>query len=109
MLDTTNRVAAAPFAERVAAGADFLDHKVPGWAKRINPRALDVSSCVRCVLGQLFDHYSDGLAFLDVEEGDSTVRLGFDLDLAELGRDSYAGLTAAWADAVRARRGAVGQ
>jgi hypothetical protein len=40
-------------AERVARGAALLDEKVPGWAERIDLAELDLSSCWRCVLGQL--------------------------------------------------------
>lgn len=49
-----------PLADRVAAGAAFLDGKVPGWRRRVLPHALDVGSCCLCVLGQVFAADADG-------------------------------------------------
>jgi hypothetical protein len=42
-------------AQSVAAGAAFLDERMPGWPERIDLDKLDLSGCWRCVLGQLFD------------------------------------------------------
>ncbi len=47
--------------ERVANGAALLDEKIPGWELRINLQELNLSSCVTCVLGQLYGHYDEGM------------------------------------------------
>ena len=41
-------------AESVARGAALLDEKLPGWDERIDLADLQLASCYRCVLGQLF-------------------------------------------------------
>lgn len=48
-------------AERVLAGVEVLDDCNPGWWKRIDLPQLDMRSCERCVLGQLYRNYADGL------------------------------------------------
>lgn len=40
-------------AERVAAGAAFLDGREPGWWERIDLGSLDMTADCGCVLGQL--------------------------------------------------------
>lgn len=45
-------------AERVAAGAQWLNDNVPDWWQRIDLDRLDVRSECRCVLGQIYGHYS---------------------------------------------------
>jgi len=40
-------------------GCDYLDSKVADWHTNINLESLDISSCCRCVLGQLFGNYID--------------------------------------------------
>lgn len=46
-------------AERVAAGAAFLDAREPGWWQRIDLDTLDLQAPCRCVLGQLATHLDD--------------------------------------------------
>jgi hypothetical protein len=41
-------------ADRVAAGADWLDEKYPGWFNSIDLGTLEISNCYRCVLGQVY-------------------------------------------------------
>jgi hypothetical protein len=41
--------------ERVAAGVQLLDEKVPGWRDKIEAGQLSLASCVDCVIGQVFD------------------------------------------------------
>jgi hypothetical protein len=41
-------------AERVAAGAEWLDEHRPGWVWRIDLDTLDLGDPCRCVLGQEF-------------------------------------------------------
>lgn len=47
--------------ERVERGAARLDVMCPDWASRVTPETLNVGNCLACVLGQLFEHYMDGL------------------------------------------------
>lgn len=41
-------------AERVAAGAAFLDEHDPGWDQRIDLDSLDLDHTCKCILGQAF-------------------------------------------------------
>lgn len=45
----------------VERGIALLDERVPGWRDRINLDDLDMGSITKCVLGQLFGQYVDGL------------------------------------------------
>lgn len=59
-----------PVDERVAAGAAYLDahpERYPNWRDRVDPATLDINSCLRCVLGQLAEDYSDGMD--EIQEG----------------------------------------
>lgn len=90
--------------ERVAKGAAMLDKRTPGWAERL-PRLsrLSIGSANNCVLGQLYDCYSDGrrilgMSFLDCE------RYGF----IEWRRGHVLPLTRAWRQFIRDRRSQAG-
>lgn len=63
--------------ERVIQGADFLDNKVPGWAKRINLETLEMSSICRCSLGQLYGDFTVGRNHLNLNY-ERSVNMGFD-------------------------------
>lgn len=94
-------------AERVAAGAAFLDEREPGWVDRIDPRRLDIADCSRCVLGQLFGAYVNGLDWMhDVAPHVDQLELGFMFadgsEDAEL--DDAEGLTTEWLRVILARR-----
>jgi hypothetical protein len=49
----------ATIAERVAAGAAFLDEHDPGWWERIHLGRLDLNHTCNCVLGQAFADKSE--------------------------------------------------
>jgi hypothetical protein len=51
-------------AERVERGAALLDERRPGWWDEVDLSKLDLNSCCRCVLGQLWGHYWRGAAEL---------------------------------------------
>jgi hypothetical protein len=91
---------------RIAAGMALLDAEMPGWEDCIDLRTLDLGSCTRCVVGQLFDVKEDerlweGYRALGVA---APRRYGFSLDW-DLGyRATYGGLTRAWKRAIRQRR-----
>ena len=87
--------------ERAFRGASLLDDKMPGWAGRIDAAELDINQCANCVLGQLFDGYTDGLEELGLEHADAAA-FGFEaLRMSLLGHSGTAildrnALTAAW-------------
>jgi hypothetical protein len=91
------------FAERVNAGALWLDQHHPGWVDRINLDILDLYDCQKCVLGQMFGLYSAApLAPADYPTewlDDVAIPLGFDID-----DESYTQLTDAWRDLILAHR-----
>jgi hypothetical protein len=67
ILDTATVTTAAPagaMAGRVARGAELLDRVRPGWAAKIAVDRLGMESCWRCLLGQLYGHYLDGVIAL---------------------------------------------
>ena len=51
-------------AERVAAGAAFLDEHEPGWADRVNLKRLYIGSTCNCMLGQLRGEYLPGVRWM---------------------------------------------
>lgn len=91
---------------RIEAGMALLDRQAPGWEDRVDLRTLDVSSCTRCVVGQLFDVKEDDLLYLGFQALGVTHprEYGFSLDWKLGYRVSYGGLTRAWKRAIRHRR-----
>jgi hypothetical protein len=94
-------------AESVARGAALLDEKLPGWDERIDLADLQLASCYRCVLGQLFGRYPVpaeggfspyglGIAALGIGD-ENPSRYGFD------GRDADS-LTGEWRRVITQRR-----
>lgn len=69
--------------ERVEAGVNLLDQKVPGWAERIDVYTLNIASTRCCVLGQLFGDFGLGLFKLYLEPTGSK-HFGFEGDIAEM-------------------------
>jgi hypothetical protein len=47
--------------DRVKRGAFLLDATTPGWAEKINGDTLAMRWCDKCLLGQLYGDYDDGL------------------------------------------------
>jgi hypothetical protein len=107
-------------AERVAAGAAWLDEHEPGWVDRIDTDRLDLSSRCRCVLGQLEMPLlaaadADDAFEIGVERRQlsiyTTSLLGFDRCPWGLPIQTYAEteaeydqLTAAWRELIATRR-----
>jgi hypothetical protein len=129
LLDLKSRMGAA---ERVSAGARWLDAVAPGWESRIDPHTLEMSSEFNCICGQVFDdHAADtnesGFGFarsliaegrylsLSVAKGldepsDITVIFGFSADArvdnaGQLHGLTYGQLHAAWLAELQARLG----
>lgn len=103
------------YAERVAAGAVWLDHNVPGWAERVTLGGLQMSRGCRCVLGYVFRvdaeaaDAGDGFTFASEEygrgnPGDWAERLGFDVPLGL--EHHYPRLQALWKKEIEKRRSA---
>jgi hypothetical protein len=104
-------------AERVAAGAAFLDEHDPGWWREDFAHPIDVDrlwlgDCERCIFGQLRDDYNYGLDWM--------YGLDIDADSAELGfmftwssdntwteDDDIDALTAEWKRVILERRAVV--
>ncbi len=90
-------------AERVAAGAAFLDEHDPGWDRDVDLATLDLSDCGNCVFGQLQDGYDDGLIEFGLSDQRAT-ELGF-AEAGFLNSDcDYPALTAEWRKIITARR-----
>lgn len=87
-------------AEAAARGASFLDGEVPNWShpNRIDLDALRLASCKRCVLGQLFGEYGEGVDDLGLSETDEDTLGFFAVD------HEWADLTEAWRAEIRKRR-----
>jgi hypothetical protein len=95
-------------AERVAAGAEFLDRNEPGWVGRIDLDQLDISSPCRCILGQVFGDYYEAtdnlelifpgeLAFTCSEDPDDEGHyLPIDIE--------HAAITTVWRELIEQRR-----
>lgn len=111
----TNTATLVPPRERAARGATRLDEARPDWFRDVDPDALDLNSTENCVLGQLYESYSEGLMRLklrgtccaDCEDGATTpsdADLGFDVFYdREIHADAFTALTAAWRDEVTRR------
>lgn len=66
-------------AQRVQAGIQLLDAKMPGWRDNINWDILDLGHIHNCILGQLYqDDYYYGLGALGVPNG-TAWRYGFEI------------------------------
>lgn len=103
---------------RVEQGAKVLDELVPGWYNRIALNILDLSSCYRCALGQLFGDFHKGTPYLMVHvknrpeipipTGLPAVDLGFDIEsghsVTGVASDDFNMMTEAWTLEVEKRR-----
>jgi len=90
------------YGEVVQAGMDVLDKKVPGWECRIDPDTLDLASCQRCILGQIYGDYVDGRRTLELTD---TVHHGFTLSALVGGqrKREWEFLTKTWLRVLRKR------
>ncbi len=52
-------------AASVAKGAELLDRIEPGWFRKIDPFRLNMNSCLRCILGQLYGHVRRARLYTD--------------------------------------------
>lgn len=82
----------------VSQGAKLLDVKVPGWRERVNVDALDMFDPFKCVLGQVFSRFGDGLEKLMLNR-QSRMVYGFDASEPPGTKgmvEEYGKLTRAW-------------
>ena len=86
-------------AERVAAGAAFLDEQDPDWWRNLDLQSLDLGSCTRCVLGQLSGTFGTGLVVFDLDD-EGARNLGFNTFIG------FDALTAEWKRVITGRRSA---
>lgn len=95
-------------AQRVAAGAAWLDANVEGWLDSIDLDTLAMEMCEQCVLGQLFGDYFNADLMDDDFNLEYPATLGFDLLDCQLARShdrrQWAELTNAWRELITARR-----
>lgn len=93
--------------ERVQAGAKFLDKHKPGWWQDIDVKRLNLGSPCRCILGQLYHDFNEGIEWLrDIDFDTDPDALGFDVDEYDWPETSksFAALTKAWKEEIQARR-----
>jgi hypothetical protein len=97
-------------AERVEAGARFLDERKPRWADGISLDHLNIGSECNCVLGQSYGGYVFGKHSLGLSDSE-TVAYGFTVtgdeeDLPEGSADEaeFPLLTAEWKRLLEERR-----
>lgn len=105
------------YEDRIEQGAAWLDETQPGWERRLDIGQLDLASCERCVLGQVFMDRAKatemgtgyGWALHVFESVDMSHTRGFSLDEDELremgihtGRE-YAVLTDEWGAFIKDR------
>ncbi|MFP4227408.1 MAG: hypothetical protein ACLFTE_01115 [Salinivenus sp.] len=110
------RVSAERARQRVARGASYLDEVDPGWYRRVDPHTLSLSSGRHCVLGQLHGEFRMGLGRSHLVSMSSAPRaslspVAYGFKCVEGVPDAwqerdYELLTAAWRQAVQARRAA---
>lgn len=103
--------------EAVALGAKRLDEIRPGWRNEIDTEELELASCSRCVLGQLFGGFGIGkemfLRHFPVSLFDAS-GMGFDVSVdhvRDLGKhedyrfDYWAHLRSEWISVIEQGRG----
>lgn len=87
-----------------ARGAKFLDKQIVDWYTQINMSQLDLGSCDKCIIGQLFGEYGH----IDNLSRPFTFRYthGFSAPIPETGdRDErWNTLRRAWIKEIRTRR-----
>lgn len=95
-------------ADRVAAGAAWLDDHQPGWVDRIDAAQLDLEDCKECVLGQLFGDFAVAVRHQFGNDDEMVSRLGFEIPVSVMGRGDvsgrYAELTETWRELIAAER-----
>ncbi len=89
------------FPEKIENGIKWLNKYVPDWLGRINIDELNMNSCWKCILGQLFGEYLKAVTRMGITDHHAEM-MGFEiLDYAEYKReDLMVYLTDLWRDAI---------
>lgn len=97
--------------ERVERGAAWLDEHEPGWELKIDLGELNLASCYKCILGQVYGRYENGLKVLARDLLESSIyaervdvmeeNLGFDIGFDE--PIIYADLGKSWTSLIKER------
>lgn len=91
-------------------GAELLDQERPLWYRSIDLDHLDMGNSHRCILGQTYGYYKDGLIALAMGGHDAIVDLGFDVEYptdyapSTYYARSYGRLRDAWSEEITRRR-----
>ena len=98
------------FEAQIQAGAKLLDRQVgKHWAEEIDTDSLDMHSCFRCVVGQLFGNYWEGIDSLwdnsgyDDSNCDFSAVHGFNT-ANWTNQDTYELLTEEWRAFIKAKQ-----
>ncbi len=67
------------YARRVKRGADVLDTHCPNWRKVLNLKKFEHNNCYKCILGQLYGEFTDGLGRIGLDRADEAEHHGFDV------------------------------
>lgn len=93
--------------KRVKKGIEFLDNEIPDWKQQIKLDELDLGKCRKCILGQLFGDYENGLNELDIlysSASDYGFTLSYEVmctqDMDEI-RPGFIDLTNAWRELLK--------
>lgn len=85
---------------RVERGAALLDARRPGWDALIDLGKLDLNNPWRCVLGQTYGGYAEGVDTLFHRDPGEGYRYGF----SSVWDEGYDVLTESWRELITARR-----
>lgn len=83
-------------------GAELLDREMPGWDKDINLAVLHLNWCDKCVVGQLYEWYYDGLLTLGLRTTNDECEHGFNTHSDD--DEDWNKLTEEWRDLIASRR-----
>lgn len=96
-------------ADRVTAGAAFLDEHEPAWLGSLHLGDLDLDNYEQCVLGQLYGTFGSGADRFELTD-EATIALGFTATGDDAAHDfdwvkeEMPLLTAEWKRFITARR-----
>ena len=89
------------FEKKAAAGARWMDKKLPGWHRQVNPKSLDIGIDDSCILGQCFGSFNTERKKLKLNQQQS-INLGFYCKHKKL--NNWVKLTKAWVNEIIIRR-----
>lgn len=92
---------------RVQRGAELLDEKKPDWFNNVDEEKFVMSNLSRCILGQNYGHYGEGLRKLQLPAHEDA--FGFEVPIVmkfdhEPGESYYRLLEKYWLEEIKARK-----